>query len=155
MPQLSVTPLRTVALERSFDAPVDLVFEAWTRPELWSRWFPPREFTMTIEAMDFREGGTFDAAFHGFGASHAFSGTYKEIVPGERLVWASNFPDGPEGQMLTTVTFHPEGDRTRLEVVQAFFYLEGFAKQGVEGAPIGWGQTLDKLGEYLAERRAA
>lgn len=154
MPKPSSAPLHVVKLERTFNAPVALVFEAWTTPELWAQWFPPRGFEMKIEKMAFQEGGDFAAAFHGHGMVSEFAGTYTEIVPNERLVWSFHFPDGPVGQATTTVTFHPQGQQTLLKVEQGFFNLEGIAEQAIEGAPQGWGETLDKLGELLAKRAA-
>ncbi len=139
-----------VELDRVFDAPPAVVFEAWSRPEYWQRWFPPRDFTMAIEHMDFRVGGTFSASFTGMGHTHAFSGTYVEIVPGERLAWTAQFPGEPHAQMHTTVTFTPEGTKTAVKVIQRFSEVTPTTAPSIEGAPIGWGQTLDKLGEFLA-----
>lgn len=146
-------PAAKVELHRVFDAPARLVYEAWSRPELWSRWFPPRGFTMTVSHMDFREGGTFDATFHGpeSWGDHTFSGTYVELVPNERVVWAGRFPDGPEDQMLTTMSMKEVGGKTEVTVVQAFRVMTPIAEQAIQGAQEGWTQTLDKLGEYLAE----
>lgn len=157
MTQAPVAPYTyQVELHRTFNAPPALVFEAWSRPEHWQRWFPPHDFTMTIEHMDFRVGGTFAAAFHGMGMDHPFSGTYVEIVPGEKLAWTSAFPDSQyTDQMLTTVSFKAVGDKTEVTVVQAFRDMSPETDMRVKGAPIGWGQTLDNLGQFLAERQGA
>jgi uncharacterized protein YndB with AHSA1/START domain len=105
--------------------------------------------------MDFRVGGTFEATFHGpEGFDHPFSGTYTEIVPGERLAWSGEFPDGPPEQMLTTVIFTEQDGQTTLHVTHAFRVLTPETEMAVEGAPIGWGQTLDKLGEFLLDPTA-
>ncbi|MDB5096272.1 MAG: Activator of Hsp90 ATPase-like protein [Cyanobacteria bacterium RYN_339] len=155
-PSPTAPPAWQLELDRTFDAPIALVFEAWATPELWTRWFPPRGFTMTLEQMDFRVGGSFAATFHDDDAenvSHSFTGTYVEITPGERLVWEGAFPDGPPDQMLTSITFTAEGEKTAVHVVQSFRVLSPIAEMGIKGAKIGWGQTLDKLGEFLAERQ--
>lgn len=146
-------PAHTVELCRVFDAPADLVFEAWSRPDYWSRWFPPRGFTMTVRHMEFREGGTFDASFHGFGMEHAFSGVYVEVVPGERLVWTSGFPNSPRpDQMRTTVTFTAREGKTEVNVTHVFLELTPETEPAAQGAQEGWTQTLEKLGEFIAER---
>ena len=149
-------PAAKVELTRTFNAPPAKVFEAWSRPELWSRWFPPRCFTMTIEHMDFRVGGGFSATFHGpDDFKHSFTGTYVELVPGEKLAWKAQFTYGPEDLMLTTVTFKEvEGGKTELHVLQAFRVVTPEIEPSIQGAPIGWGQTLDKLGEHLADPTA-
>ena len=150
---------REIVLVRVLNHPRDKVFAAWTDPAALSVWYGPAGLSIETHEADIREGGIwrFDMVGTFEGKAQRFPNLIRflKIVPNERLVWAFRFPDGPEGQAITTVTFHPQGQQTHLKVEQAFFNLEGIAAQAIEGAPQGWGESLDKLGEFLAERRGA
>jgi uncharacterized protein YndB with AHSA1/START domain len=139
-----------VVVTRVFDAPRRLVFEAWSKPEHLAQWLPPRGFTMPKCNMTFRPGGTFDHAFRGpDGADYPFDGAYREIVEPARIVWAGTIHGGVE--VVTTATFEEHDGKTTLTVHQVFSH----ETDATRGAPIGWGQSLDKLGELLARARAA
>ena len=85
-----------------FNAPVHLVFEAWTKPELFRQWWLPRSLGMTLHGleMDARTGGTYHL---NFGEGADFYGTYLEVTPHSRIVWTND--EGGENSSVTTVSF--------------------------------------------------
>lgn len=148
----SATADREIVMTRVFDAPRELVFEAWTRPEHVGRWFGPRGFTTTIHEMDVRVGGMWRYIMHGpDGTDYTNRVVYQEITRPERLVYlhGEDVDDDP-GRFHVTVTFGDEGGKTRLTMRMVFATAEQR-----EGA-IGFGavelghQTLDRLAEHLA-----
>jgi uncharacterized protein YndB with AHSA1/START domain len=146
-------PAFELVLTRVIDAPRERVFEAWTKPELVSKWFAPRPLTLPKCRMDFRNGGTFDMAMRDpNGTEYPFSGTYSEIVPPEKLAWIGQFPNGPAKQIRTTVTFEAQGRKTKLTVVQIFTVLTPETEPHTKGAKQGWTATLDQLTELVEGR---
>jgi len=161
----SVSTENALVIERIFDAPVEMVWRAWTEPEQFKKWWGPRNFNCPHAEIDFRVGGKVFAAMQSpdfnDGAPIWSTGIYKEIVPMERIVCTDSFADengnvvpaseyGMEGdvplEMLHTVTFEDLGGKTRLTVRH-----EGLpAGEHSEGASVGWNQSLDKLAELLA-----
>jgi uncharacterized protein YndB with AHSA1/START domain len=134
-----------LVLSRVFDAPRRLVFEAWSKPEHLTRWLPPRGFTMSKATMDFRPGGKFDHAFRGpDGEEYPFDGIYREIVEPSRIVWSGTIHGGVH--VVTTVVFEEHDGKTKLTVHQTY----SKESDATRGAPSGWGQSLEKLGELLA-----
>lgn len=106
-----------VSAGRVIAAPIDRVYAAWSTAELFRQWWAPRSMGMPISActMDVRTGGTYRLAFGHDGAEvMTFFGTYREVVPGARLVWTNDEGEGPGA--LTTVTFAAEGAGTRVMV---------------------------------------
>ena len=109
------TSERELTVTRTFDGPVHLVFEAWTKPELLKRWWTPEScgiYLVSCEA-DVRTGGTYRFVFSHAAAEQpmAFFGRYIEVTPHSRIVWTNEeSPDGP----VTTVTFEEQGDKTLL-----------------------------------------
>ncbi len=105
---------RELAVTRSFDAPPRLVFEAWTRPELFMQWWAPKSMGVPLLSceMDARVGGGYRLEFgHDAANAMAFFGKYLEATPPSRLVWTNEEDaDAP----VTTVTFADDGGRTRL-----------------------------------------
>jgi uncharacterized protein YndB with AHSA1/START domain len=135
---------KELVLSRVFDAPRPLVFEVWSKPEHLARWLPPRDFTMPKATMDFRPGGKFDHAFRGpDGKEYPFDGVYREIVVPSRIVWSGTIHGGVE--VVTTASFEEQDGKTKLTVHQTF----SKETDATRGAPSGWGQSLDKLGELL------
>src|SRR5499426_4835142 len=98
---------RELVVTRAFDAPARLVFEAWTKPELFTRWWVPKSMGMTLLSceMDVRVGGTYRLVFRhdAFPEPMAFFGRYIEVTPHSRLVWTNE--EGEAGGQITTVTF--------------------------------------------------
>src|SRR5688572_20629769 len=93
---------RELVVTRTFDGPARLVFEAWTKPELFRRWWVPKSMGMSLLSceMDVRVGGKYRLEFEPDAV--AFFGTYLEVTPHSRLVWTNEESD--EGS-VTTVTF--------------------------------------------------
>jgi uncharacterized protein YndB with AHSA1/START domain len=120
---LEVRGDREIVIARAFDAPARIVFEAWTNPELVSRWWAPRALgvsVVTCEA-DVRVGGRYRYVFRPAGAGEmAFSGEYLEVTPPSRLVYTQVFEPTasgaqPEDQaIVVTVTFEERDGRTHL-----------------------------------------
>lgn len=123
------------------------VFEAWTRPEILSRWFAPGELRAEVAELDPRPGGRYRVAMHHpSGATHVVTGSYREVVPPERLVfsWAWEGEDAPE--TLVTVEFRPVGDNTEM-----LFTHEGFPTAEARDQHLhGWTGSAGKLAELLA-----
>src|SRR4249919_589516 len=107
---------REIVVTRTFDAPARIVFAAWSRPELFKLWWPPKSMGMHLRSceMDVRTGGGYRLEFGQDAAtSFAFFGKYLEVTPPSRMVWTNDeSADGP----VTTVTFE-EKDGTTLVVL--------------------------------------
>jgi uncharacterized protein YndB with AHSA1/START domain len=137
---------REVVVTRSFDAPVHLVFEAWSKPELFERWWVPRSMGMVLRSceMDVRTGGTYRLEF---GDGLAFYGRYLEVTPPSRIVWTND--EGGENGSVTTVTL-TEADGTTMVVVSELFpSKEALEAEG--GAADAMHETFAQLDELLAE----
>jgi uncharacterized protein YndB with AHSA1/START domain len=138
---------REVVVTRSFDAPARLVFEAWSNPELFERWWVPRTMGMTLRSceMDVRTGGTYRLDF---GEGMAFFGRYLEVTPPSRIVW-TNEEAGDAGS-VTTVTLNETDGRTLLVVSELFPSKEALDADG-GGAADAMYETFEQLDELLVE----
>src|SRR4026208_2230273 len=106
---------RELVTARTCDGPARIVFEAWTRPELFRQWWVPASMGMSLLScdMDVRVGGKYRLEFaHEAYGSMAFFGTYQEVTPHSRLVWTNE--EGGEDGPVTTVTFEEKGGKTLL-----------------------------------------
>ena len=137
---------REVVATRTFDAPARLVFEAWSDPELFRRWWVPRSMGMALTAceMDVRTGGTYQLDF---GGGMAFFGRYLEVTPPSRLVWTNE--EGGEEASITTVTFEERDGRTLLVMTEAYPSVEALDAAGT-GAADATHETFAQLDELLA-----
>lgn len=135
----------TIRLTRVFKAPPQRLYQAFLDPDALAKWLPPHGFTGHVHHMDARVGGGFRMSFNTISRSwgNTFGGKYLELVPYERIVHTDKFEtDDPElqGEMKVTVTFRPVPGGTEVHVVQ-----ENVPRMAAEGAPVGWGQSLDNL----------
>lgn len=109
-----------LVVTRTFDAPVRLVFEAWTRPELFMRWWAPQSMGVPLLAceMDVRTGGGYSVTFgHDASETATFFGKYLDVTPNARLVWTNEESDNGA---VTTVTFEENGDKTLLRLHERY-----------------------------------
>jgi uncharacterized protein YndB with AHSA1/START domain len=138
-----------MVVTRTFNGPARLVFEAWTKPELFERWWVPKSFPVSLLSceMDVRVGGGYRLLF-GTGGSEpkAFFGRYLEVTPPSRLVWTNDEEGG--GGAVTTVTFEEKGGQTL--VVMHDLHPSKEALDAGLGSYDGMRETLDQLDELLA-----
>jgi uncharacterized protein YndB with AHSA1/START domain len=142
---------REVVVTRTFDASARLVFEAWSRPELFRQWWVPRSLGMTLRSceMDVRTGGTYRLVFGDDPANPmAFFGTYLEVVPDQRIVW-TNEEGGEAAASVTTVTLEERDGRTWLVLTERYPTKEALDEAGT-GAQDALHETFAQLDELLA-----
>ena len=140
---------REIVVTRTFNAPARLVFEAWTKPELFQRWWVPKSIDMTLLSceMDVRVGGGYRLEFgHGDSGSMAFFGRYLEVIPHSRLVWTNEESD--DGA-VTTVTLEERAGNTLLVLHELYPSKEALDAAGT-GAADAMGETFGQLDELLA-----
>ena len=107
-----------ILITREFDAPRELVYRAYTTPELVKRWWHAKRGEMTVCEIDLRVGGRWRYVMVAHGDMEvAFHGEYREIVPNERLVSTEVFEGFPDAQSLNTLTLTETDGRTRLEIL--------------------------------------
>lgn len=138
-------------IERVFDAPRTLVFEAWTQSEHLDRWSCPAGFTLPFSEGEIRTGGWFRTCMRSpDGEDHWLSGEYREVTAPERIVFTHAWHDEndePGHETLVTVTFRETTDgKTRMVFHQAFFTSKA-SRDGHEG---GWNECFGKLDALLA-----
>jgi uncharacterized protein YndB with AHSA1/START domain len=138
---------REVLVTRTFNAPARLVFEAWTKPALFKRWWVPRSMGMTLLSceMDVRVGGKYRL---NYGEGMDFFGRYLEVTPHSRLVW-TNEESGADGS-VTTVTFEEKDGKTLLVLHELYPSKEALDAAGT-GAADALAETFEQLDELLAE----
>jgi uncharacterized protein YndB with AHSA1/START domain len=139
---------REVVVTRWFDAPARIVFEAWSNPELFRKWWVPKSMGMTLHdcEMDVRTGGTYRL---NFGEGMDFFGRYLDVTPPERIVWTNEEAD--ENSSVTTVTFEEHDGRTLLVVSEVYPSKEALDAAG--GAEEAMPETFAQLDELLATLR--
>ena len=152
---------RLVTISRTFDAPRELVFRMWSRPELLARWYAPRRCSLHVLHFDFREGGEFRYRIREpDGSGCLCSSIFTEIVALERIVYSLNFCDD-QGRFVAaksagadadwpdrttvTVTFAEKNRRTTMTLHQTV--PESVAKR--TGAYPSWVEMLERLSEEL------
>lgn len=141
---------REVVVTRTINGPARLVFEAFTRAELFQRWWVPKSLGMKLLSceLDARVGGTYRLVFDLSPEPMAFFGTYTEVQPHSRLAWTNE--EGGENGPVTTVTFEEKAGKTRLVLVERHHSKESLDAAGT-GAQEALGETFDQLEALLAE----
>ncbi|MGN6185309.1 MAG: SRPBCC family protein [Thermoanaerobaculia bacterium] len=142
---------REVVVTRTFNAPARIVFEAWTRPELFKQWWVPKSMGMSLRSceMDVRAGGRYRLEFEPDGM--AFFGTYVEVTPPSRLAWTNE--EGGEGGPVTTVTFTENDGETLLVLHELYPSKEALDAAGT-GAQDALTETFEQLDELLITQNA-
>src|SRR6516164_9022388 len=140
---------RELVVTRTFNGPARIVFEAWTRPELFKQWWVPKSMDMFLRSceMDVRVGGGYRLVF-GHDASNPveFFGRYLEVTPYSRLVWTNE--EGGEGGPVTTVTFEAKDGKTLLVMHELYPSKEALDAAGT-GAADAMVETFEQLDELL------
>ncbi len=141
------TPETSVQLRRTFAAPRQKVFRAWTDPEELTKWFAPGDdFTTKVPELDLRPGGSYRIEMHSpAGNVHCVVGTYREVSPPNRLVYTWRWLDKDMSETLVTVEFHDRGGQTEVVLTHELFPTPEWREQHAHG----WNGCLARL-ERLA-----
>jgi uncharacterized protein YndB with AHSA1/START domain len=139
-----------IVITRVFDAPPDVVFKAFTDPNLIPNWWGPRRYETIVDRADVRPGGSWrflnrDAD----GNEFAFKGVYHDVVASERVVQTFEFEGAPGHVALETATFEDVDGKTRCvaqSVFQAVEDRDAMVKSGMEE---GARETWDRLAEVI------
>jgi uncharacterized protein YndB with AHSA1/START domain len=145
---------REVTLTRTFDATRRMVFKLWTEPEHMAQWWGPKGFTNPVCELDARPGGAIRIHMRApDGTVYPMSGTFREVVEPERLVFsaiAEDLEGNPLLEALTTVTFAEHGGKTTVTVHAKAVGIAPLAPQMLDGMQAGWTQSLERLAALLA-----
>ena len=143
---------RELVVTRTVNGPARLVFEAWTRAELFKRWWLPKSMAMSLRScvMDVRVGGKYRLEFEPDGT--AFFGTYLEVTPHSRLSWTNE--EGGEGGPVTSVTLAEKGGKTLVVIHDLYPSKEALDAAGT-GAVDAMGETFEQLEALLVELGAS
>ena len=126
------------------------MFEAWTKPELFKRWWVPKSIGVSLLSceMDVRTGGKYRLVFgNDPSTGKEFFGKYIEVTPHSRIVWTND--EGEEGGPVTTVTFEEKGGQTLLVIHDLYPSKEALDGAIASGSTGGLSETLDQLDELL------
>ena len=141
---------RELVVTRTFNGPARIVFEAWTKPELFKQWWVPKSMGMFLRSceMDVRIGGGYRLVFgHDASNTAEFFGRYIDVIPHSRLVWTND--EGGDGGPVTTVTFEEKGGKTLLTYHELYPSKEALDAAGT-GAADAMPEQFEQLDELLA-----
>ncbi len=148
MDSITATDARTLVLTRTLNAPIELVFEAWSDPKHLVRWWGPKDFTLPHCEQDFRVGGAYRFCMRApDGSDHWVRGAYTHIKHPTRLVFTWLREDGAGDIWCDTVvaiTLEQRGAITLLTLEQTTFATVAHCEEHA----IGWGECLDRMVVY-------
>lgn len=142
-----------LVVTRVFDGPARIVFEAWSKPELFQRWWVPKSIGVPLRAceMDVRTGGGYRLEFgHDAANAMAFFGKYIEVTPPSKIVWTNE----EAGEItVTTVTFEDRGGKTLLTFSELYPTKEA-CDEAITGSAAGLPEQFEQLDALLPELAA-
>ena len=143
---------RELIVTRTFNAPAHIVFDAWSKPELFRSWWVPKSAGLSLLScdMDVRTGGMYRLVFRhpASGEPMAFFGTYREVTPQKRLVWTN---DESDQGAVTTVTFEENAGKT-LVTLHELYPTKAALDEALAGSAEGLPEQFAQLDELLAGR---
>jgi uncharacterized protein YndB with AHSA1/START domain len=145
-----------MSLNRLLDAPADKLFRCWTTPDLLKQWFAPKPYSTPVAEVELRAGGASKIVMKSpEGQQIPCPGQYLEVVPDRKLVFTDAFtgdwvPKDGVPFMVATITFEPEGNKTRYVALVRHWSEEDRAKHEQMGFYQGWSICADQL-EALAK----
>jgi len=140
---------RTLSLKRTFNAPIKLVWEAWSQPEHIAQWWGPKGMETKIIEHNFSEGGTWKyAMLMPDGNEFIADGIYTEIVAFQKIISSANFKPMTEGVEIQAL-FEEDGDKTNFTFNVVHATEEYCQQQEKMGFMNGWGSVFDRLGVFV------
>ncbi len=149
MPERETSAATTLLLKRTFNAPREKVFKAWTDPKQMKKWIIPQDgFSVPNADVNFRVGGKYRIEMLSpEGVCHTATGTYREIAVPKKLVFTWFWENRPEeGETLVTVEFYEQGNATEVVLTHALFQIEAVRDDHITG----WSGALGQLVKYLS-----
>ena len=147
---------RELVVTRTFNGPAQVVFNAWTKPELFQRWWAPKSFGISFLSceIDARTGGTYRLVFKhpASGGPMAFFGRYLEVIPPTRLVWTNDEGEGPGS--VTTVTFEEKAGETLVVMRDLYPSKQALDDAIASGSTSGSGEQFEQLEQLLVTLEA-
>ncbi len=153
-------PINQIVVSRIFEAPLELLWKAWTEPEHFMKWYGPKNFTTPSCEIDLKVGGRHLWSMKSpDGRQMYYTGIYKEIVPMERIVYTDSLSDAEGNVMPPSAMGMPEGSPESMDVTVTFAHEDGKTTvtvshvghgEGADYAAMGWEQAFDKLTAVLA-----
>jgi uncharacterized protein YndB with AHSA1/START domain len=145
------TSERELVVSRTVAGPARIVFEAWTKPELFQRWWTPKSFGISLISYeaDVRTGGAYRLVM-GHPSSEqpmTFFGRYIEVTPHSRVVWTND--EGGEEGPVTTVTFEEKDGATLVVVHELYPSKEALDDAMTSGSTSGWGEQFEQLDDLI------
>ena len=141
---------RELVVTRTVNGPARLVFQAWTRPELFRQWWVPKSFGLTLLScdMDVRVGGGYRLVFKhpASGEPMAFFGKYIEVIPNARIVWSND--ESPDGA-VTTVTLEEKDGKTLIVMHDLYPTKEALDAAMESGSTSWFSETFEQLDAFL------
>jgi uncharacterized protein YndB with AHSA1/START domain len=140
---------RELVVRRTINGPARLVFEAWTKPELFQQWWVPKSLGLTLLSYeaDVRIGGQYRLVFRHGDSTMAFFGRYLEVTPHSRLSWTNE--EDEHGGPVTTVTFEEKAGKTLLVLHELYPSKEALDAGVASGDKNGMDETFDQLEALL------
>ena len=142
---------RELVVTRAINGPARLVFEAWTKPELFQQWWVPKSYALKLVSYeaDVRVGGKYRLVFaHGDSEPMAFFGTYREVTPHSRLSWTNE--EGGDAGQITTVTFEEKAGKTLVVLHELYPSKEALDAARESGVEPGTLETFEQLDAFIA-----
>lgn len=148
-----------IKVSRTFDAPLETLWKAWTEPEQFMKWYGPKGFTTPTCEIELREGGRHLWSMQSpDGMKMYFTGNYQEVKPMERLVYTDSMSDDIGNVLSAEMMGMPKGTPVTMDVTVTFEHANGkttvtvshVAQGDSDGAGMGWEQAFDKLEKVLA-----
>ncbi len=148
---------RELVVTRTFNGPAHIVFDAWTKPELFRRWWAPKSCGVSVIScdLDVRTGGTYRLVM-GHPSSEqpmSFFGRYLEVIPNSRLVWTND--EGDEDGAVTTVTFEERGGETLVVMNDLYPSRKALDDAIASGSTSGAGEQFEQLDQLLVALEAS
>jgi uncharacterized protein YndB with AHSA1/START domain len=163
---------RIFTITHTFNAPRDFVWNAWTKPELFGKWFGPKGCVARVHKLELRTGGILHSSLTMPGGPEMWAKfSYREVTPPKRLVWEHSFSNKDGGitrhpfhaswplKLLTTVNFEEQGNQTKItltwEPLDASEAERKTFENELPGMNKGWGGTFEQLETFLQEAATA
>ncbi|PWT96892.1 MAG: hypothetical protein C5B53_08830 [Candidatus Melainabacteria bacterium] len=143
------TKTNTLEVRRTIQAPVEKVYRAWTEPEQISQWFGCDKVARARVTQELKVGGQYRIEANcADGSPGLVYGTFKEIIPNQKLVysWTNGSAEYPASDTIVSVEFIARGSETEIHLVHSNFALA----KSVEGHTMGWQECLEKLARFVA-----